>query len=86
MILNYNEATFNDNLMQISDDLESKTKSFISVDRIEPVNMLNLNPTAYFQAQFRLINRVKEYQRRIYSTFDFFGDLGGFIEAIFVAG
>ena len=79
-------ANFNDKILQFSDELDSREMTFLSVDRVEPVNILNLNPTAYFQSQFRLINRVKEYQRRIYSIFDFFGDLGGFIEAIFVAG
>ena len=40
-----------------------------------------INPTAYFQAQFRLNNRVNEYERVIYSILDMAGDIGGLAEA-----
>ena len=39
-----------------------------------------INPTAYFQAQFKLTNRVIEYERVIYSFFEMAGDIGGFGE------
>ena len=41
------------------------------------------NPTAYFQIDFRLSNRVNHYERVIYSVFDMLGDIGGFGEAIY---
>ena len=43
-----------------------------------------VNPTAYFVAQFKLTNRVIEYERVIYSVFDLMGDVGGFGEFLYV--
>ena len=37
-----------------------------------------INPTAYVQVQFKLTNRVIEYERVIYSFFEMAGDIGGF--------
>jgi len=48
------------------------------------MNIRLLNPTAYFQVQFRLNNRVRMYERRVYSLFDLIGDVGGFSEALYV--
>lgn len=48
------------------------------------MNIRSINPTALYQAQFRLNNRVSMFERRIYSMFDMMGDVGGFIEAIYV--
>lgn len=84
VILNKNEATENDKMIQISDGLEQKTRYWISFEQIRDLNIGNVNPTAYYQAQFRLNNRVRQYNRRIYSMFQMMGDVGGFIEAIYV--
>ena len=43
-----------------------------------------VNPTAYFVCQFKLTNRVIEYERVIYSFFDLMGDVGGFGEFTYV--
>ena len=43
-----------------------------------------MNPTAYFACQFRLTNRVIEYERVAYSFFDMAGDVGGFGEFLHV--
>lgn len=43
-----------------------------------------MNPTAYFECQFRLSNRVVEYERVIYSFFEMAGDIGGFGEAVYI--
>ena len=42
------------------------------------------NPTAYFACDFRLSNRVIEYERVIYTFFDFAGDVGGFGEFLYI--
>ena len=48
------------------------------------MSIRGLNPTAYFQAQFRLVNQVKMFERRTYSLLDMIGDVGGFTEALYV--
>ena len=31
-----------------------------------------------------MVNRIKEYERRVYHFFDLVGDVGGFFEALYV--
>ena len=61
-------------------------EEFLSLGLVSEMYIKAINPTAYFQADFRLVNRVKEYSRRIYSVLDLFGDLGGFAEAMVILG
>ena len=84
VILNYNEANLNDQMMQVSDDLELRTKSWVSLETVQNFNIRSINPSAYYQAQFRLNNRVRLFERRIYALFDLMGDVGGFLEALYV--
>ena len=82
--MNYNEANLNDQMMQVSDDIELKTTSWVSLETVQDFNINTINPSAYYQAQFRLNNRVRLYERRIYALFDLMGDVGGFLEALYV--
>ena len=54
------------------------------MDTSQHLTLRTLNPTAYFQADFRLNNRVNEYERVVYSFFDMAGDIGGFGEAVYI--
>lgn len=54
--LNYNIGIFNDKLVQVSDSLEIKERSWLSKGEVKDLNIRFLNPTAYFYAQFRLVN------------------------------
>ena len=44
------------------------------------------NPDAYFQADFRLFNKVNNYQRAVYNILDAVGDLGGIFSIIYLFG
>ena len=68
----------------MSDTLEAEHDSFISLDRVTEMNIQSWNPGTIFLAQFRLVNRVHEYERRVYHFFDLLGDVGGFFEALYV--
>ena len=48
------------------------------------MNIASLNPHLFYLAQFRLVNRVNEYERRVYHFFDLLGDVGGFFEALYI--
>jgi len=69
-----------DSRFLIWDAHQTVSHNFISVGTVVSQNIRSINPSAYFQCQFRLTNRVIEYERVIYSFFDLAGDVGGFIE------
>jgi len=48
VMLNHNEATLNDQMVQVSDDLEQRTRSWISLEEVRDFNIRSINPTAYF--------------------------------------
>ena len=60
------------------------THNFLSVNKIVDRGLRTINPTAYFTCDFRLSNRVIEYERVIYTFFDFAGDVGGFGEFLYI--
>ena len=71
-------------MVQLADDIEYEQRTFLSFEQIHDLNLRSINPSARYQVQFRLNNRVHEFDRRIYSLFDMIGDVGGFLEAIYV--
>ena len=83
-MLSYNEVELKDSFFLILDDAQTTRTNFLSVSGIRDQGLRSLNPTAYFQAQFRLTNRVIEYERVIYSFFDMAGDVGGFGEFLHI--
>jgi len=82
--LNYNEVELKDSYFQIWSQQQTEFYNFLSVDHSVSQSLRTINPTAYFQAQFRLNNRVNEYERVVYSFFDMAGDIGGFMEAVYI--
>ena len=82
--LNYNEVELKDSYFLVSDAMQQETHNFLSVDRVIDRNWATINPTSYFQVQFRLSNRVIEYERVIYNFFDMAGDVGGFGEFLHI--
>lgn len=46
----------------------------------------SLNPTAYFQANFRLVDKVNFYSRVVYRMIDLVADVGGASHIVFVIG
>ena len=82
--MNYNEVELKDSYFLMSDKLQSENYNFLSVDRVVDRNWASINPTSYFQVQFKLSNRVIEYERVIYSFFEMAGDVGGFGEFLHI--
>ena len=81
-MLNYNEVELYDSYFRIWDSQQVDENNFLSIDTILPNNLYGINPDSYYQCDFRLSNRVIQYERVIYSFFDMAGDIGGFGEAV----
>ena len=84
VMLNYNEVDIKDSYFHMWDTYQTDSYNFLSLDGIKDMGIKLVNPTAYFVCQFKLSNRVIEYERVIYSFFDLMGDVGGFGEFVYV--
>lgn len=82
--LHYNEVELKDSHFRFWDEYQTENFNFISIGAVHDSSLRSINPNAIFQCQFRLSNRVIEYERMIYSFFEMAGDIGGFGEFLYV--
>ena len=54
----------------------------MSTELVAESSLRSFNTDAYFQADFRLANRLNVYERTVYNVLDMFGDVGGVLEII----
>ena len=50
---------------------------FISVEEVKESSLKFFNQNSFFQAEFRLVNKVNKYERTVYNFLEAVGDLGG---------
>jgi len=73
--LSVNDASFMDNIFGFVEVYDQSL--FITTSNVEISTLRALNPTAYFQANFRLADSVNLYNRVVYRVLDLIGDVGG---------